>query len=340
MDLRVGESGRRLRRRPLRTTPCHRPEPADLVRRHLDHRACPDVRPAALDARDHGPQRGLLHPGGARADRGPSCRRHALARGRPPSGRHLPRRHARQPGRLRGRRARPGVALGLRGPRRDGSRLRHSAVVRTARSPEGDDARAGVAPRHGGRPAPGCQLPPPDALLHPAGARRLGRARLDAERAAQRTRPDARPGGRERRDLVAGRGHRQRGVRGLARRPLDEALAPRTAARQRARHGPHRPGVARRRHRDRPGLAAPRDLLPRPLRPGLGPLRRQQHAHPRPDRPARASRDRLRPHEPREHLLRRPFRRRLRVAARPARTPRPHLRRFRGRGLSLRLAGP
>ena len=76
------------------------------------------LRRAARDARADGHQRGVLHPGGAGADRRLPPRRDALARRRSPPDGDLRRRHRRRVRRLRGRPSRPRLALGLR-------RLRH-----------------------------------------------------------------------------------------------------------------------------------------------------------------------------------------------------------------------
>ena len=81
------------------------------------------LRGAARDARADGHQRGVLHPGGAGADRRRPPRRHALARRRLPPDGDLLRRHRRRLRRLRRRSSRPRLALGLRRLRRRSASL-------------------------------------------------------------------------------------------------------------------------------------------------------------------------------------------------------------------------
>ena len=70
------------------------------------------------DPRADGDQRGLLHSGGAGADRRLSHRAHAIARRRPPSDGDLRRRHHRRVRRLCGRPPGTRLALGVRSVRR------------------------------------------------------------------------------------------------------------------------------------------------------------------------------------------------------------------------------
>ena len=89
VGLRVPEPDRRLPRRPLQPPLRHLRQPVRLVGGDVGDGTRHDLRGAARGPRAHGHQRGVLHPGGAGADRRFPPRPHALAgRRRAPDG-HL-----------------------------------------------------------------------------------------------------------------------------------------------------------------------------------------------------------------------------------------------------------
>ena len=187
------------------------------------------LRRAAGDARADGHQRGVLHPGGARADRRFPHRAHALARRRPAPDGHLRRRDHRRLQRLR--RGRP--ALGWRWastPAASSASLRAAAVPAPAESrrPRGraGDRRA-VARRR--RCANCCATARSSCSCSTSRCRRwrAGSCATGCRRSSSGVRHRPGQGGRLRHALLAGRRHRRRGRRRLAGRPLDAAHAAR-----------------------------------------------------------------------------------------------------------------
>ena len=159
---------------------------------------------------------------------------------------------------------------------------------------------------------------PAGALLHAAGAGRLGGARLDAgdpeepNSTSARARPACRPRSSGRCAAIVG------AVLGgwLADRWMRRSDRGRiyVSAIGMALIIPAMFGVG---YAPQTGLLWVAIAFLHPVRAGLGILRLQQHAHPLPDRAAGTARHRLRHHEPGEHQLRRLRRLGLRHPARP-----------------------
>ena len=239
-----------------------------------------------LDPLADGHQRGVLHPGGARADRRLPPRAHPLARGGPAPDGHLLRRHRRRLRRLRGRQPGARLALGLRRLRRGRHGLRPAAGVpaaRRARERHRRGRRRGSPARSSRRAS--CWPTAPSSCwcsTSPCRPWRAGwcatgcRPSSSSSSASARARPASR-----RRSTGRSRRSWARFVGGwLADRWMRRHDA-RAHLHERHRHEPHRPRDVRRGQRRHAGGGGG---LPRPVRARLGLLRLQQHAHPLPDR--------------------------------------------------------
>ena len=153
VGLRLPQPHRRLRRRPLQPAAHDLRQPVRLVGRDVVDRARQRPTTSCSGALAHGHQRGVLHPGGAGADRGLPHRPHALARRRPAPDGDLLRRDRRRLRRLRRRRPDSGLAVRLRRLRR----LRH-ALRGAAGAPAARRAQLGRLPRLRRRASPGAAV--------------------------------------------------------------------------------------------------------------------------------------------------------------------------------------
>ena len=271
-----------------------------------------------LDALAHGHQRGVLHSGGAGADRRLPRRADALARGRAASDGHLLRRHRRRLQRLRGRQPEPRLAVRVRRLRRRRHALRGAAgasAARCAASPR-DVRCAGSLRRPIARA--NCSTNGSFILLVlyftlPALAGWVVRDWMPAIL-------------KEQFDIGQGKAGVSATLYWQVAAIVGAVVGGWLADRWMRRHErgrifvsaigmslivPAMFGVGN------AGTLAVAIGVPHPVRPRLGLLRLQQHADPLPDRAARTARHRLRHHEPRQHQLRRLRRLGLRCAARP-----------------------